>query len=196
MGDAEQAGQDFRAGAQLESTPAGKAYDIGVALERIQGPLRLEIETCRRDAFSLALQRRKDQSSTAGRSVGKANAARGAAFDPKNLPDISAMADPSVPFPDTTAKAYFPPVKSAASQQDAIISAALPTGGSGCGEDTTRQMILSVVATHPRKADQPPPKSKQDDPFGGGGSDQPNEDAPQSNEPPAKSESADPFSGG
>jgi hypothetical protein len=197
MGDSEQGGQDIRSGAQLESTSAGRAFDIGVALERIQGPMRMEIETCRREAFSQAALRRKNQSSSAGRSVGKANAAKRGAFDSKNLPDVSAIADPSVPFPDTTAKAYFPPVKSATAQQDAIINAALSQPAAAAAAKTPPADDPFSGGNATKKTDQPAPKSNQDDPFGGGGGgDEPNENAPESGEPPAKSDSDDPFSGG
>ncbi len=196
MGQTDIAGGDFQTGAQLEATSSGRAYDIGDALERVQGPMRMEIEKHRRDAFAqdhiIRRQRNSAVNTFSPRDPSNANAAP---IDPKNLPDVSAIVDPTIPFPDTTAKAYFPPSKSERSKQSPVV-------GIGAAQ-ATKAMTKKPASDDPfsggavKKSEEPAPKSDNSDPFGGGAAEkQPEEPAPKNDEPAPKSESDDPFGGG
>lgn len=57
LGRPEQAEEDFRQGAELEARDAGMLYDVGRALERIQGRTRLLIEKHRFAARVAAVER-------------------------------------------------------------------------------------------------------------------------------------------
>ncbi len=189
MGQTDLAGSDFQTAAQLETTSAGRAYDISGALERIQGPARMEIEKYRREAFAQAhLVRRKQNAAVNTFSPRVPSNSNAAPFDPKNLPDVSAIVDPTIPFPDTSAKIYFPPAKSAPSKQDfkVDVNAAQPAAGKPipAADDPFSG------GNAPKKSSEPAPKSGDGDPFGGDAAEkQPEKKAPDA-------EKDDPFGGG
>ena len=56
LGRPEEAKEDFRKGAELESKDINRFYNVGKALERVQGPERLELENYRVDARMIALE--------------------------------------------------------------------------------------------------------------------------------------------
>jgi hypothetical protein len=56
LGRPEEAVMDFRKGAQLESKDINRFYNVGRALERIQGSARLQLEEYRADARMAALE--------------------------------------------------------------------------------------------------------------------------------------------
>ena len=57
LGRAPEADQDFRRGATLESQDLNRFYNVGKALERVQGHARVRLEKFRLDARMLAMER-------------------------------------------------------------------------------------------------------------------------------------------
>ena len=56
LGRPQEAATDFRKGAELESKDINRFYNVGKALERVQGPARLELENYRVNARMAALE--------------------------------------------------------------------------------------------------------------------------------------------
>jgi hypothetical protein len=56
LGRPQEAAMDFRKGAELESKDVNRSYNVGKALERVQGPERLELENYRVNARMAALE--------------------------------------------------------------------------------------------------------------------------------------------
>jgi hypothetical protein len=56
LGRPQEAAMDFRKGAELESRDINRFYNVGKALERVQGSARLELENYRVDARMAALE--------------------------------------------------------------------------------------------------------------------------------------------
>jgi hypothetical protein len=180
LGDAQAALDDFRTGARLEYAKSGQAFDVAAALERVQGPVRVEIESCRRTAWAEArakrtAHRRLDQ------SLGNAANRSDVAIDSSSLPDVSALSDPTIPFPDTSAKAYYPPVKAAPAPGTIVIPEEAMTTPSAPADDP-------FSGGAPSKPKQPQPPAEDSDPFGGDAAPPPAKDAPKPDD--------DPFGGG
>jgi hypothetical protein len=173
QGSQKDALSDFAAGAALEASPAGQPFDVDAALERIQGPARLEIEKQRKKARAEALAQRRpnEYAVTPGKSK---------RFDPANLPDLSALADPTIPFPDTSVTPYFAPAKTARSQPVAVpavtpdVQPNAPTGADdpfAGGNDAPMDSEMPKgddPAANEGAAPQPAKEPDSDDPFGGG----------------------------
>jgi hypothetical protein len=160
MGDSANADLDFEMGARAETTPAGHAFGVDDALERIQGPMRMEIEKHRRNALVNAQMSRgrpfnslpADREMVAPGLETSQNAVK--------LPDASTIVDATIPFPDTSAKAYFPPTKSAASARSAAPSTIVPSA------KPAEQPAAEDPFGGQKKSGESQPKSN-DDPFGG-----------------------------
>ena len=115
LGQTDLAADDLRIGAEAEASPRGRAFDIGTSLERVQGPARIKLEQIRREVVTRArpkLLRESDgladfdaqpRAAVAGGKTPPANAAAGGGLDPRNLPDVASLVDPTVPFPSTDA---------------------------------------------------------------------------------------------
>jgi hypothetical protein len=182
---------------------------VGDALERVQGPVRIEIEEIRRVALANA-KKHAEQADRKGRRV---RGDQRAPFDPNKLPDVSQIVDATVPFAEVNATPYFAPVKTA----DEIVPANLPTVSPNMPAPTGPPVNPADDPFNTGNAGnnkQPPPEEMPkdnppdagDDPFDSndGGqtppSDQPAGDMP----PPAEEEKApapesaddDPFGGG
>ncbi len=180
--------EDWRTGAQAEAAPQGRAFDIGSALERVQGPARIKLERVRRDVVAQLrpqIQRESDGmvdfSATPQRAAAGADGSRskGGTLDPRNLPDVSSLVDPTVPFQST--EAVVPPPKLA---------------------DPTAEPPAEGEALPPPSmpAEKPAPS---DDPFGGNSGDaadvpadeKPADEVP-ADEAPAEEKGADDGAGG
>jgi hypothetical protein len=61
LGRPEEAVTDFRKGSELESKDINRFYDVGRALERVQGSARQQLETYRVDARMTALQQSEER---------------------------------------------------------------------------------------------------------------------------------------
>lgn len=212
MGDAKQASGDFQKGAEVEWSYIGQSFDVDDALERVQGPVRLEIEKFRADAAARAKELRKAANADVDHSI--PGAVSGTPLDPRNLPDVSSIVDATIPFPEISAKPYYPPAKSAADfQANPVLRPVAPTakGAPPAAADDpfasgnpANKSADSGEMKEKEPAQDPPPAD--DDPFGGGnekegGEPDPNKDGGQQPEPKQgegdKPDSKDdPFGGG
>ena len=115
LGESGAASGDFQMGAQLEATSAGRYYAVGRSLERVQGPLRMQIEDARREAKLMA----QLQQQTAAAGAPGAPAAQSYPFIPStraldrntqmNFPDVTGIENPGTPvFGDQLGKAPEP----------------------------------------------------------------------------------------
>lgn len=93
------ASADFQTGSELEFQSQGRFYSVGRALERVQGTVRLQIETARQSARLSAIQR----------SIpGAGNPMTGLLEEIPVVPDPLPVtaARPTINFPDTTGGTY------------------------------------------------------------------------------------------
>ncbi|MDG2014728.1 MAG: hypothetical protein P8J33_14570, partial [Pirellulaceae bacterium] len=168
-GDMESANNDYMAGALIEVSPQNRHFDVGVALERVQGKARMQIERARREARFLAEQIRKGNAELSAEDRAKTPVIPDAV--PKtakpiksNLPDVAGVVNPGTPF-------------------DAPLAA-------------RTQKVIEKVAP---PTTTPVAPTADDDPFGGGNASQPEpmEDDPfgdnDSSQPKTKATDDDPF---
>ena len=176
MGKAKLASGDFQKGAEIEWTYFGQSFDVDDSLERIQGPIRIEIEKYRREAATRAKQLRQAANADVNQSDVAKGGAQGAPLDPRNLPDVSQIVDATIPFPDVSAKPYFPPAKTAEDVQPTRIeprkvnnqAQTPPTPAADDPFNTGGQTDKPADSKDMKDADKgqnPPPAD--DDPFGG-----------------------------
>ncbi|MGI9518885.1 MAG: hypothetical protein ACR2NP_17655 [Pirellulaceae bacterium] len=105
FGDTGAASGDFQMGARFEATSAGRYYAVGRSLERVQGPLRMQIEEARRDAKLFA---QLQQQAGAPGAPGSPAQAQTLPFIPStpaldrstqmNFPDVTGIENPGTPF--------------------------------------------------------------------------------------------------
>jgi hypothetical protein len=159
LGDLATAQQDFQTGAQVELSPRGRSFDVGESLERVQGPMRIQLEKIRQEAIAVAQSRTQRRpvvappaktapAGAAAVPAGDESTAGGGGLDPRNLPDVSSVIDPTVPFPSTEAVPHETP--------------------EAAEEMPSEEPAAEEPAAEPA-ADQDKPPA--DDPFGGGGGD-------------------------
>jgi hypothetical protein len=101
MGNPEAAGDDFKAGAQLEYLGSNRKYNIGVALERVQGVARLEIEGVRRSTKIAMISKKRQMDQIKYNQIKKQE--QGVILDTENPPQVPNLpdtiaADPNDPF--------------------------------------------------------------------------------------------------
>jgi len=146
---------DYSIGAQLEASSTGRHYDVGRALERVQGGMRLEIENARRNARLTSRSQAIDMGSP--NFVDSPASNRPIIPDPlpsgqvapkptTNFPDVGGVQNPGTPFADPNAPAPAPSQQTPPAQADPFGS----NPGSLTPEDAT-----DVV-----------PQPVQEDPFG------------------------------
>ena len=123
-GQTQLAGVDFEKGAEVELSFVGRSYDVDDSLERIQGPVRIEIEKYRREAAVRAKELGRAANSEVDQSGPSLSPSPGAPLDPRNLPDVSQIVDATIPYPEISANPYFPPAKSAAEAQNSNVQPA------------------------------------------------------------------------
>ncbi len=106
MGNSAAGLEDFRTGAQFEVASQGRFYPVNRALERIQGPIRLELEQVRQAAIKYAVAQQLEPGRT---SVLKSIPVIPDAVDPSasrgqpNFPDVSGIDVPGTPFSQSPA---------------------------------------------------------------------------------------------
>jgi hypothetical protein len=176
MGQAKLASGDFQKGAEVEWSYVGQSFDVDDSLERIQGPIRIEIEKYRRDAAARAKELRQASDAAVDQDDQAKGLVQGAPLDPRNLPDVSQIVDATIPFPDVSAKPYFPPAKSADEVQSSpieprTVNAQSQTPPPQAADDpfnTGNQADKPDDSKEMKEGDtnqNPPPSG--DDPFGG-----------------------------
>ena len=187
-GDMESANNDYMAGALIEVSPQNRHFDVGTALERIQGDYRMQIEKARREARFLAEQIRKGNAELSAADKAKTPVIPDAV--PKNakpiksnLPDVNGVVNPGTPFAAPLA----------ARTQKVIEKVAPPTA---------KQATPAADDDPFDDKGSSKPATADDDPFGGSNSSKPAtaEDDPfndkDSSKPKEKAEDDDPFGGG
>ncbi len=204
---------DFKKGAEIEWGSVGQSFDVDDSLERIQGPIRLEIEKYRREAAVRAKQLRQASNASVDQRGQAKGLSRGAPLDPRNLPDVSQVVDATIPFPDVSAKPYFPPAKTTEEVQATRIEPRKvnaqpqtpPTQSADDPFNTGNKTAKPADAQEmkdPDKDQNPPPSD--DDPFGGdkdtgntdSNKDGGNEPDPKPDEGEKPDSKDDPFGGG
>jgi hypothetical protein len=211
-GDSKSGEDDFQAGAEIELSSFGRAFDVDDALERVQGPIRLQIETFRREAIA----KHKANKARLQRAP-KANGANGesskGALDPSNLPDVSQIVDATIPFPEISAKPYYPPAKLASDlppEQPVLppansVTPSTPINPANDPFGSGNQPSKPEEAMEPNPGQNPPPTD--DDPFDSkksdDGSNEPSAEQPPAENPAPESGNEnpppaddDPFGGG
>lgn len=110
-GDTQAAAIDFQQGAMLEAAPQNRNYNVGRSLERIQGPLRMQIEGARRNAKFLAKEAAKQKSiqDLKEAPVIPDVVPKTTQSMKTNLPDVKGVENPGTPF-DQPLKARDPKV--------------------------------------------------------------------------------------
>lgn len=191
---------DFQKGAEIELTPIGRSFDVDDSLERVQGKVRIVIEQYRREALARAkaAQEKAD-------AEGRTGQAASGGLDPNNLPDVSQIVDSTIPFPEISAKPYFPPAKSAAEVQNADATPpADAVDNASAAPVPAADDPFNTGGNQPAAADSMPMKENAaeappaDDPFGSGnkgdasGDANPPQGAGDQKQPPAD----DPFGSG
>ena len=202
LGRPQEATMDFRKGAELESKDINRFYNVGKALERVQGAERLQLENYRVDARMAALEQaeklRKARYEAVKREEERVMREQSIAAPelPPGSPEVVAppAAEPDNPFaaPEATA----PPEKK---------GAATPKPAAKKGADADEDPFAP-----PKSGDKPAEKKKPDekkpaaekkpaddnDPFGGSPDTKKPDEKKKTPAKPAKSpakEPADPF---
>ena len=190
LGQTQLASGDFQKGAAVELSLVGRSFDVDDSLERIQGPTRIEIEKYRREAAVRAKELRRGSNSVVDREDRVQATGQGTPLDPRNLPDVSQIVDATIPFPEISAKPYYPPAKSAADIQDSSQKRAgaaaksanttpqgpppqagddpFNTGGQGAKPNDSKPQKNAAERPDPKSGKGDKPESKGDNPFGGG----------------------------
>ncbi len=97
MGKSTAAVSDFKTGANLEFSSTGRYYPINRSLERVQGPVRLEIESARQIARTDATKKRQNPANKTQKIV-PVIPDTSAPGGRSNFPDVSGRKFPGTPF--------------------------------------------------------------------------------------------------
>lgn len=163
-GNSAAASGDFMIGAQLEASASGRHYHVSRALERVQGPSRIELETARRNAKLAARGSTGSPGAIASPNVvggeipmipDVINTVPGQVAPLQtNFPDVSGVQNPGTPFADPNANTMqTQPAVPAAPQED-------PFGEQPTTPNTVQEDPFGAP-TSPRET---PPM--EEDPFG------------------------------
>jgi tetratricopeptide (TPR) repeat protein len=196
LGRPQEASIDFRKGAELESKDINRFYNVGKALERVQGSARIELEKYRVDARMIALEqaekirkaryeamKREEERVLREQSVAAPEGA-------EVLPPPEADSDPFA-APEATTK----PAKKGGAAKPAAKKAA------GAEDDPFAAPKAEDKAAEKKKAEEKKPAAAkksgdEEDPFGGSGDEKKKPDAKKAPAKPAKSpdkDKEDPF---
>ncbi len=174
IGDNQAALDDFAVGAQLEFSATGRFYAVGRALERVQGPMRMEIEHARRAARQTL---RKLNAAPQTNMVDGVPVTplvpdpleRNPAATQANFPDVTGVVNPGTPLSDPIVTSPVQPVMRAPNPA----SDSSPKAADPFGEKT-------------------PSTVDPNNPFGGNKSETPPGEDPFATDPPPPSDD-DPF---
>jgi hypothetical protein len=199
LGRPQEATMDFRKGAELESRDINRFYNVGKALERVQGSARLELENYRVDARMAALEQEekmrkaryeamkreedrvlREQSVAAPEiPAGAENVAPEDADNPFAAPEAVEKPKGTTTKPAATKPAAKKGAEAAGGDEDPFAAPAKP------GDKAAEK-----GATAKKKADEKKPsadkKSGDEDPFGGSEDKKPDAKKPDAKKPDAK----------
>jgi tetratricopeptide (TPR) repeat protein len=191
LGRPQEASIDFRKGAELESKDINRFYNVGKALERVQGAARIELEKYRVDARMIALEQaekiRKARYEAMKREEERVLREQSVAAPEGSevVPPPAAESDNPFAAPEATTK---PATKNGAAKPAAKKAA-------GAEEDP----FATPKADEKKKPEAKKPavekkSGDEDDPFGGSGDEKKKPDAKKAPAKPAKSpDKDDPF---
>ncbi len=193
LGDSAAAAGDFHVGAEIEASPAGRFVAVGRSLERVQGPLRLQIEDARREARLMArLQQQAMAPGSPAQTLPVIPSApvTNPTASQMNLPDVTGIENPGTPFTGShTLKADAIPVPPVPPPMDAFGSDEKPNAqpeGDPFGSETPQPAAAPDAGEQPMEEDpfgDPKPQGDDPDPFDDSGN-EPSGDKGGDNSPP------------
>ncbi len=197
LGRPQEAAVDFRKGAELESKDINRFYNVGKALERVQGSARIELEKYRVDARMIALEqaekirkaryeamKREEERVLREQSVAAPEGA-------EVVPPPAAESDNPFAAPEATA----PPAKKGAAAKPAAKKAAAAEDDPFATPKADEKAPAAKKKAEEKKAAVEKKSGEDEDPFGGSG-DEKKPDAKKAPAKPAKTpdkEDKDPF---
>ncbi len=176
LGRPDEAKTDFKAGADLEATSVGRAYDIGRSLQRVQGSHRLTLETHRQQARIDASKRERIRRKTRYELLRDA--------EDQVLRDPNRPSPPALALPDDGNAPPASPFDNQAKESAAVPMPKVDSAAPVPSKDVIDQPKVNPdPPADPADLGDDPFSDPGSDPFGDAGKTPPNLDAAQSPTP-------------